>query len=431
MRKNLKNKWLKIIGLNCLLIFCFSVFYGEEFMRYSITKSKAGVYADKDLKSLILNLSTGFTFTAKDDTGKSLSFLYNGQEYWIKRQDVMALDFSRDNFSESSILYDDVSVLRETSLNFFYRGELFKIGFQDPKNPKIISRISLTKLVQLKASHDQETWILFGNKRVDLMQMMNVAIFDAKREIFTPLAVLNMEGVSIKSIEFSPEADFVSILLSTKTGGVLLVYDLQNGLTFSFEDDIFDLQWLENKLILYQKQGIFLYDFFVYSGKHQKFPLYLFSKPMRKAPDFCFVGGKVFLSLDNAIFKISPSAIFEKTTLKNLSEASENLVQIDKNTFRCNNKIIRELSGVQPKWVFLSLLDHNMLLCKKQDGLVPSLFIYDVKNSIQRELKWVEDPKHVLSNMTFVDVVFDKNEVWFVIEKPEEFVKLLKLDAFL
>lgn len=400
--------------------------------KYITINNDVPLYATFVSTNIVKKAPYAMPITSLSKKGTRIRFNYDNQELWIEQNDLITLDFSSKNFSDDNLLFLETPLVNQV-MWFAYKGILYTMDLTIPRNPSIKAKVKLPKISDMIPSKDRVWWLLRGTSETSNdHSLLNLALFNATNQKFIPLTILYGNNITLELAEFSQDNNFLAMLLKIDDQYIVNVYNLSNKTLCVAQDKGLGFSWNDNQLLIYTKDAIELYN--ASENWNDKLILYSFKIAIKETPLTRKANGNLYLTIDNTVYKLTNN-ILEKTDDQFIEYSKDKQLKYyekDGITYTYyKNWRLRSLSGVNPKWTFVTFLDNKNILYKAQKGALSSIYIYNIDTEESSVFRWIENPIHLLPNYTAIEAVIEGDEVWIFIEQAGKWAKILRLHELL
>ncbi len=418
-----------LIILNALFLLSPTYGFLGNSKKYVVSVDTASFYEESNSRTAKGEVPYGIALQSLKTKNNRIQFSYDDEDIWINENDLEPIIFNKENFSDTSVLFMSEKLDQNNLMWFVYKNVLYTMDLNNPRTPKIDTITKLPKLSFFKASGDYSYLLLFGDQRKGDKHSLNVAVFSVYDNDFIPLVTFDNDKVTLDSSFFSEDNKYLSILFNKDDTNYLHVYSVETSSLVFSRENVFNSTWVHSDLLVYTADGVELYD-----NWEESTPLYTYAKKQDADPPINMVGDAVLLEIEGAVYSYK-NKVLEKTDYKSIERSESGTIEHYTSGGRIYTKYegdtLRSLSGEKPRWTLLSIISDTKLIYKYQADALQIIGLYNALLDKTISYSWVEEPDYTMTDGVSIENVIDNNEVWVFIEKPEEWVEMLKLHELL
>ncbi|MGL4561733.1 MAG: hypothetical protein ACRCV0_05560 [Brevinema sp.] len=418
---------INISMLNVLMFFIVSTSYPIllKSKQYTVSTDNSPVYSSIMSTQSINTVPFGMPFRSLEQKAGRLKFIYQKKEVWIPLENVVPIDFNQ--FTTSSTLFVPSEITSNGNMWFIYKNQMYRFNVTNER----VSFESISKMPNILdavPSGDRTRWFLLGEVRTEDKSLLNIGLFSPQNKKFTELTTFFGENVTIESVEFSPDNNYLSLFVNRNDVDYIYIFDVNDLSLLMTDKNITGFTWSDDKLLIYYPKNIGVYQINPWQKIVTK-GIDVINNPSGRLLD-----QELLVQNKNIVYLMSNNT-FVPTKYKSLDRSPKGTFehyqqQGQMNTFFKGQRIY-SLSGAKPKWVFLSFIDHKYLLYKQQKDALTTLYRYDAEEKLSVPYYWIEEPYSIFDDGTLVDVAVEDKQIWIFIESPNQKPKMLKLHELL
>lgn len=422
---------LKILLTLLLNISLMFPFFGNK-QRYVVIIHNTPVYKTFADSTIVDRVELGSSFVSLNQRGSRMQFEYNGEEVWIDQKNISELDFKEKEFVESPVLFSEISVVNEQYIDFVYDSQLYQIDLSNLEHlkPKLLGKVP--KFSQLSASPDRKTLLLTGDSLSKNKPILNLAFYNMESSEFIPLTYFIGDDTTIENSVFSPNGKYLSLYFSINDKQFTHVYDVESQKLVLTKKNILNIAWYGNILFAFSPTKI---EFFDSESQFTSKILHTFlNKNNKIIPNGATIGGEYFIQIDDEIYHFHNKEL-QKTDFRSLDRSPKGFIQHYQRRKQLitqyKGQRLRSLSGAQPRWTFLSILDDNRLLYRTRKDALQILNIYDAIEDESYPYYWIEEPSHTFRSGLSIEFTMEGEDIWLFLENPNNYVKIIRIPEML
>ena len=427
----------QILTLNLLLIFLYSFNTTHAVSNKSdqlvVINHRASVYSNFADNKVLDKIDLGISFHPISQKGVRFQFEYKGQSVWIDQKDVGDIVFNAKNFVAESALFSELPIVSENEFWFAYKNKFYKTDLSDKSNPDIQLKAALPNFSAMSSTEDRSLLALTGDINSNDTSILNVALYNTKQRIFSPLTYFYGDSTTMNSLEFSKDNRLIALYYTIDNDEILHIYSTATKELLFSTHNILSFNWIDSNLILYTPKKILMYA--TKDGVlGEEILLYEFKKTMDNAPEMAKVGDQYLFQIEDIIYQYQNDELV-KTDFKSIERSPNGDIEHrsteTQKTTTYKDKRLRSLSGTKPQWEFISILDDTNIVYKHQNGAIFSIYIYNIDKETSAPYYWIEEPFYIFKDKVAVEFIVENESVFILLENPGEWVKILPIHELL
>ena len=398
-----------------------------------VISHEASIYPNFIDNKILDKIDLGISFYTTGQKGTRFQFEYKGQSVWIDQKDVGAITFNAKNFVAESALFSELPIVSENDLWFAYKNKFYKMYLTNKSILDIQLKAALPNFSAMSATDDRSLLALTGDINSNDTSIVNVALYNTKQRIFSPLTYFYGDSTTMNSLEFSKDNQLIALYYTIDDDEILHIYSTSTKELMFSAHNVLSFNWMDSNLILYTPKKILMYK--TKDGiLGEEILLYTSPISMDNAPEMAKVGDQYLLQIEDTIYQYKNDELV-KTDFKSIERSpngdlEHRSTETQKITTYKGTRL-RSLSGTNPSWEFMSILDNTQIVYKHQNGAIYSIYIYDIDTEKSAPYYWVEDPFYIFSDKVAVEFIVENDSIFILLEKPGEWVKMLPIHELL
>ena len=401
--------------------------------QFVLINHEVPIYSDFVDNKIIDKIDLGISFYKTDQKGNRVQFEYKGQSVWIDQKDVGVITFNAKNFVDESVVFSELPIVSENDLWFAYKNKFYKMDLANKSNPDIQLKAALPNFSAMSATEDRSLLALTGDIKSNNTSILNVALYNTKRRIFSPLTYFYGDSTTMNSLEFSKDNRLLALYYTINDDEILHIYSTATKELLFSTHNILSFSWIDSNLILYTPKKIIMYK--TKDGVLGKeIILYDFKKTMDNAPEMAKVGNQYLFQIEDIIYQYTNDGLV-KTDFKSIERSPngdlEHRSTETQKITSYKNKRLRSLSGTRPQWEFMSILDDTDIVYKHQNGAIFSIYIYNIETEKSLPYYWVEEPFYIFQDAVAVEFIIEDDSIFVLLESPGGWVKIIPIHELL
>ncbi len=403
-----------------LLLFLFSFFSlmlcSNLYAGYAAANHNAPVYDNFASTNAAARLDIGAPVDIIIRRGARAQFDYMGHVYWIDLKDIAEIDFDMDSFTDEAAEFAELPPVQDRYIRFVYKNKAYILDTEGGGKAQVFAEVP--DFTQISVSEDGSKMLLTGNK-----DNFNVALYDGD---FTPLTFFDKNKATIESADFSQDGKYLALYFSAGNSDILHIYDTSSKKLVLARRGVAGFSWIDSKLFVSAENNIVYY---IEPARPKN--IYSFSKKNTESLQFAEIGGEYYFRIDGDIYLFTGSEL-QKSSVKTLDSSPNGSIEhyTRGNQFFTDYKgaRIRQLSGASPQWTFISILDDSNILYRQRKDILQVLELYNAETKQSYSYYWAENPYYVFKNGVVAEYINEDEQIWLLLEKPDDFVKLNKIE---
>jgi len=398
-----------------------------------VINHRVSIYPNFADNKILDKIDLGISFHPISQKGTRVQFKYKGQSVWIDQKNVGTITFDAKNFVAESVMFSELPILSENEFWFAYKNKFYKADLTNKSLPNIQLKSVLPNFSAMSATDDRSLLALTGDIKSNNTSILNVALYNTKQRIFSPLTYFYGDSTTMNSLEFSKDNQLIALYYTIDNDEILHIYHSATKELIFSAHDVLSFDWIDSTLILYTPKKILMYK-----SKEgilgEEIILHDFKKTMDSAPEIAKVGDQYLFQIEDTIYQYQNDELV-KTDFKSIERSPNGDIEhISTKTQRITTykgKRLRSLSGTKPRWDFMSILDDSNIVYKHQNGAIYSIYVYNIDTEKSSSYYWVEDPFYIFKDRVSVEFIVENDGVFILLENPDEWVKILPIHELL
>ncbi len=401
--------------------------------QFVIINHNTPIYSNFADNKHIDNIDLGISFYPMSQKGMRIQFLYLGQEVWVDQKNVGIISFNAKNFVDKGVLFNELPIVSENEVWFAYKNNFYNIDLRDKYQPKIQLKAALPNFSDISATENRSLLALTGDVFSNNTSILNVALYNTKQRIFSPLTYFYGDSVSMNSLEFSQDNQLIALYYSIDNNKILHIYRVATKELILSVDNVLSYNWIDSTLLIYTSEKILMYKT-KDSLLGKEMILYRFNNKMSAAPLMVKLVNQYLFQIKNIIYLFQNDELV-KTEFKSIERSPNGDLEYytykEQSCATYKGKRIRSLSGKNPQWTYMSILDDSNIIYKHQNGAIYSIYMYNINTEKSLPYYWIEEPFYIFKDGVGVEFVRENDSIYLFLEKPKEWVKNLPIHQLL
>lgn len=430
----------KILILNLLFVFLcgFNNTHAvNKTDQLVVINHEASIYPNFADNRIIDKIDLGISFHSTDQKGVRVQFVYKGQSVWIDQKDVGAITFNAKNFVVEGALFSELPIVSENDLWFAYKNKFYKIDLTDKSSPDIQLKAVLPNFSAMSATDDRSLLALTGDINSNDTSIVNVAFYNTKQRIFSPLTYFYGDSTTMNSLEFSKDNQLIALYYTIDNDEILHIYHTTTKELVFSAHNVLSFNWIDSDLVFYTPKKILMYK--TKDGiLGEEIVLHDFKKTMDISPEMVKVGNQYLFQIQDIIYQYTNNELvktdfksIERSPNGDLEHRSTETQKIISYITSYKGKRLRSLSGTRPLWEFMSILDDFNIVYKHQNGAIYSIYVYNIDTEKSLPYYWIEEPFYIFKDKMSVEFIVENKDIFILLESPGEWVKILPIHELL